>query len=474
MRRQSECRSEARATSRIARSGLCSVTAARALRSSAPHCGAWASRHTSRTAPSEWTTAVGPRPLSQKARTASSSPRARSSSASMSVISTASSKSTPRSRWRHFSSGSVEQDVDPAKRGTRSSSRPTTRASCGRARSRDCGRTGSSSRSSLRRFPTTSSPSNCSRSRCRRDRSGPRQWREWIGRVPAFDDMDEADADGNRHASHRGRVAARGPRTRSIGPEAERSLGWRHFVELTGIVSSDPEIIVRYGQTEVGRVHPLSFRRDEEEYAPILLGGRSWRITSIDWRRRIAHAAPDPRPGKSRWRGDARALNSVLCRAMRSVAAGVDVPARLTQRGEAQMASLRDRFWWADDGKTTVVTEGDDVRWWTFAGLRANVELAEQLGELSRGPRSRDNLSIQLVAGTRAGEVVERVRALQEVEPQPYAWPDSDRTPLPKFAECLPPEFALLTVAARAGRRASLSTCLAEASGARPSLVVMC
>ena len=78
------------------------------------------------------------------------------------------------------------------------------------------------------------------------------------------------------------------------------------------------------------------------------------------------------------------------------------------------MASLRDRFWWADDGRTTVVTEGDDVRWWTFAGLRANVELAEQLGALARGPRSRDNLSIQLVAGTRTGEVVERVRVLQD------------------------------------------------------------
>lgn len=129
------------------------------------------------------------------------------------------------------------------------------------------------------------------------------------------------------------------------------------------------------------------------------------------------------------------------------------------------MASLRDRFWWADHGKTTVVTEGDDVRWWTFAGLRANVELAEQLGELSRGPRSRDNLSLQLVAGTRVREVVERLRVFQEVGPRRYTWPDSDRTPLPKFAECLPREFALLTVAARASDRASLSTCLAQAVG---------
>jgi ATP-dependent Lhr-like helicase len=155
----------------------------------------------------------------------------------------------------------------------------------------------------------------------------------------------------------------------------------------------------------------------------------------------------------------------VLCRSMRSVAAGIDVPAQLTQRGEAQRASLRDRFWWADDVKTTVVTEGDDVRWWTFAGLRANVELAEQFGTLASGARSRDNLSIQLVAGTQAGDVVEGVRALRELGFPPYTWPDSDRTPLPKFAECLPPEFALLTVAARATDQASLSTCLAEAVG---------
>jgi len=292
---------------------------------------------------------------------------------------------------------------------------------------------------------------------------GTRLWQEWIGRVPAFGDMDEADAaaivthllDAGWLHEDQGLV--------SIGPEAERSLGWRHFVELTGIVSSDPEIVVRYGRTEVGHVHPLSFRRDEDKYAPILLGGRSWRITSIDWRRRIAYAAPDPRPGKSRWRGDARALNSVLCRGIRSIAAGVEVPARLTQRGETQMASLRDRFWWADDRRTTVVTEGDDVRWWTFAGLRANVELAEQLGALARGPRSRDNLSIQLATGTQTGDVVERLRALQEVGLRPYAWPDSNRTPLPKFAECLPREFVLLTVAARATDPASLSTCLTEA-----------
>ena len=214
-----------------------------------------------------------------------------------------------------------------------------------------------------------------------------------------------------------------------------------HFVELTGIVSSDPEIVVRYGQTEVGRVHPLSFRRDGEEYAPILLGGRSWRITSIDWRRRIAHAAPDPRPGKSRWRGDARALSSVLCRAMRSVAAGADVPARLTQRGESDGGPPR-RFWWADDGKTTVVTEGDDVRWWTFAGLRANVELAEQLAT-SREGAARATTSL---SSSRRGHKPERsssASAFSRPRTPSYTWPDSDRDRCPSSRSACHPSSCL-------------------------------
>lgn len=293
-------------------------------------------------------------------------------------------------------------------------------------------------------------------------RIGKRLWREWVGRMPAFDDMDEADAAAIlAHLMEAGWLYEEEGLV-SIGPEAERSLGWRHFTELTGIVSSDPEIVVRYGQTEVGRVHPLSFRRADTEYDPILLGGRSWRVTSIEWQRRIAHVVPDPRPGKSRWRGDARALDGTLCRAIRSVVAGVTVPARLTRRGEAEMASLRELFCWANEGATSVVTDGEDVRWWTFAGLRANAQLADELGDLTRGSRSRDNLSIQLAAGTRVEEVIDRLRPLKELESPGNRWPGPEGTPLPKFAECLPAELALVTVAARAADQSSLSTCMSE------------
>jgi ATP-dependent Lhr-like helicase len=247
----------------------------------------------------------------------------------------------------------------------------------------------------------------------------------------------------------------------SIGPEAERSLGWRNFMELTGIVTSDPEIVVRYGQAEVGRVHPVSFRSDNAGYLPILLGGRSWQVTRIDWRRGFADVVPDSRPGRSRWNGDARPLRGELCREMRSCLGGSDIPARLTRRGDQTLEELREEFWWAEDGSTAVATDvRGNQRWWTFAGLRANAELADRLGELSRGYRSRDNLSIGLASGIAATRLDAELRSLrhaQGVQAREYTVRE-----LPKFAECLPPDLAASTVATRYADTKSVSTCLAE------------
>jgi hypothetical protein len=88
-----------------------------------------------------------------------------------------------------------------------------------------------------------------------------------------------------------------------------------------------------------------------------------------------------------------------------------------------------------------------------------------KLGDLSRGPRSRENLSIQLATGTRVAEVVSVLRTLRAHGQPPYTWPNADRTPLPKFSECLPPEFAASTVAARATDLTSWELCLSEPVG---------
>ena len=65
-------------------------------------------------------------------------------------------------------------------------------------------------------------------------RIGRRLWPEWIGSMPAFAAM--SDRDREAVLAH---MVAEGwlfedEGLLSIGPEAERSLGWRNFMELTG------------------------------------------------------------------------------------------------------------------------------------------------------------------------------------------------------------------------------------------------
>jgi len=124
------------------------------------------------------------------------------------------------------------------------------------------------------------------------------------------------------------------------------------------------------------------------------------------------------------------------------------------------LEGLREEFWWAEDGSTAIVADRrGSQRWWTFAGLRANAELADRLGDLSRGSRSRDNLSIGLASGVTSGDVDAGLRSLRDT---PYADANHATRDLPKFAECLPTDLASLTVAIRYTDPASVETCLDE------------
>jgi ATP-dependent helicase Lhr and Lhr-like helicase len=146
---------------------------------------------------------------------------------------------------------------------------------------------------------------------------------------------------------------------------------------------------------------------------------------------------------------------------MRACLCGSDVAARLTERGAQTLEGLREDFWWAEEDSTAVVEDGRGVqRWWTFAGLRANAELADRLGDISRGSRSRDNLSIGLAEGVTTTDVSARLRTLRDV---PHAPTSHHATrDLPKFAECLPADLASSTVSIRYTDPESVEACLDE------------
>ena len=224
-------------------------------------------------------------------------------------------------------------------------------------------------------------------------RVGRSTWREWLGKMPAFQVMarnrlgEIIDFMLEREMLHDDGGML------SMGMEGERAFGWRHFMELMSVFTSEPLFSVQHGRSELGLVHPLSFQVRRDGPVVLSLAGRSWEVSHVDWDRRIAYVQAVTEKGRSLWVGSGIPLRFELCRAIRQVLVDGNLDVELTRRARAKRDELRDAFSWVDSTGTAVVRDrAGNSRWWTFAGLRANTMLGELIGTL-RLPKSReDNL----------------------------------------------------------------------------------
>jgi ATP-dependent helicase Lhr and Lhr-like helicase len=71
-----------------------------------------------------------------------------------------------------------------------------------------------------------------------------------------------------------------------IGPAAEDRFGRRHFMGMTAAFTAPPQFTVLSGRQEIGRTDPMLLTEKIDGPRRILLGGRSWKVTWIDWKRR--------------------------------------------------------------------------------------------------------------------------------------------------------------------------------------------
>lgn len=167
-----------------------------------------------------------------------------------------------------------------------------------------------------------------------------------------------------------------------VGPEAERRFGWRHFMALTAAFTAPPQFTAYIGRNEIGRVDPSVLTEERPGPRRLLLAGRSWQVTHIDWTRRRVFVEPVDGGGIAKWSSESVAgLSFALTQAMRDVLLGEDPRARLTHRATARLATLRDQRAadWVHPGGTLIARVGRDVRWWTWAGYRANATLVATL-----------------------------------------------------------------------------------------------
>ncbi|WP_431974177.1 DEAD/DEAH box helicase [Micromonospora haikouensis] len=248
-----------------------------------------------------------------------------------------------------------------------------------------------------------------------------------------------------------------------IGPEAERRFGRRHFMDMTAVFTGPPEFTVLHGRQELGRVDPSLLTEEIRGDRRLLLGGRSWRVTYVDWRRRRCFVEPVDGGGRARW----TSLGWVgwshpLTRAMRGVLLGDDPPVRLTGRATDRLAAERaDRSTVVHPGGSLVIrAEGGDLTWWTWAGLRANATLAATLSEVVDPMQRYDDYMIRL----RADLDRSQWRSLVADAGQRICLPEVNARALAglKFGVALPERLARATLAARLADLPGAAAVLAE------------
>src|SRR2546430_1794907 len=167
-----------------------------------------------------------------------------------------------------------------------------------------------------------------------------------------------------------------------IGPAAELAFGRRHFMDMTAVFTGPPEFTVLTGRTELGRIDPSLLVVEVQGDRRLLLNGRSWRVTYIDWRRRRCFVEPADGGGRARWTGLGWAgLSYQLTQAMRTVLLGADPPVRLTRRAVTALEHGRStpESLVHPGGSLIMRDESGDVRWWSWACYPANATLAPTL-----------------------------------------------------------------------------------------------
>lgn len=290
---------------------------------------------------------------------------------------------------------------------------------------------------------------------------GDQLWQEWWGGLGPFG---PAAGPVVRHLVEQGYLDQDGGLL-FIGPETERRFGYRHFMDLTAVFTAAPEFTVLSGRTEIGTTNPALLTEEVAGPRRLLLAGRSWQVTYIDWSRRRCFVEPVEGGGKARWGGlgFARGASYELTRAARNVLLGSEPSVKLTRRAQNALARLREESAEHVHHGGTVVTRGGgttNVRWWTWAGYRANATLAATLSGVAdplQRPtdsylRLRENLTHQ--EWTQAKDYAVEQLCLPPV--------DARALNGLKFSAALPPRLAEATLAVRLADLRGASAVLKE------------
>lgn len=166
-----------------------------------------------------------------------------------------------------------------------------------------------------------------------------------------------------------------------IGPLTESEYGRRHYLALISVFETEPTYRVLHGRKELGLIQHRALTHSDRDSSVITLAGRGWRIVYKDEAGKRIFVEPTELKGKTRWFGRGQALSFVHCQAIQNLVGGKYELECLSKRARGLVAELHEQFDWLETNASFLIRSGSDDywHWWTFAGNKANSELAFRL-----------------------------------------------------------------------------------------------
>jgi len=232
-----------------------------------------------------------------------------------------------------------------------------------------------------------------------------------------------------------------------VGPMTEKKFGRAHYKDLLASFTGAQLLLGRFGNVEVGYIDPTMLAGDKP-CRLILLSGKSWRITDVDWKKRIVWLEPAREGGKARWIGSGRSLSLEITQGiLRGLQQGVGAHTAISKRAQLQIEQILEELPDPALGTKLTLSRNDSggARLWTFAGTRANRTIAKQLQTMLE-VRRVDAIGIELKTP------IDLALLSTQVLASPLVFSDGEVRDLAKsvkFSECLPQALLVQIIGAR-------------------------
>ena len=292
---------------------------------------------------------------------------------------------------------------------------------------------------------------------------GERDWRSWIGRLPAFQSLEDEPVESLfKHLKEQQILFSDGG-ILGFGAEGEALFGRRHFLELLAVFSTPNMLTVLSGLREIGQIESgYLFRSQQQGPLRIVLGGRYWVVENVDWRQRTVHVKETEEKGRGAWIGSGQGMSPTMARGVQTALTSETVPSQWSERTRAAMERQRQEFAFLSPDTNTLVVSAQDERmnWYTFGGSMVNQMLSRHFTEFCGLASEGNELSIGFDLRMDAHALLEKIEAVEADDVIARMSFDLAAVEALKFHQTLPPELQQRVLRARLVDRAALSRVL--------------